>query len=265
VNVVKERGAEPPPSIKESREREQQQLEANPVRDLPAAQFRERLGLTERNALGLLLELWLRDPSQAYAAVRPYFLAKGAAPFPGGKEDYGPDPLPVDLGGLMYTPEILGGLAAFPALPHIVVFGDDSWRRWNQIPGARERFESCVCVCRQTHLTPDYVLYLLQFVQSGDELPQALVGALRAGRAVPMESLGEGAEVVALKLKAGGHVGCIFNRSRPLVYGLQKLHNELAIQLFLEICKRLGIAPSVNGPGGTVVDLLSMVSVDFHF
>jgi hypothetical protein len=265
VNVSKTRAAaESLPSIVESREREQQQLAANPVRDLPVGEFRERLDHSQRKGLGLILELWLRDPSQAYVAARPYFLEKGEAPFP-GTGDSEPDPLPADLGGLMPTSEILRELAAFPALPHIVVFGDDSWRRWNKIPGARERFESCVQVCRQTDLTPERVLHLVRFVQSGDELPDTVVDAFRAGRDIPVESLGQGVEVVALKLKSGGLVGCLFSRSRQLAYGLQKLHTEFAMQLFLEICKRLGIPSSADGPARPYVDLLSMVAMDFDF
>jgi len=265
VNVGKERpAAESLPSIVESRVREQQQLAANPVQELPVDQFRERLVHTERKALGLILELWLRDSSQAYVAARPYFLDKDNAPFP-GTDDSEPEALPADLAGLMSTSEVLRELAAFPALPQIVVFGDDSWRRWDKIPNARARFDSCVRVCRQTDLTPEYVLYLLGFVQSGHDVPRVIVNDFRSGAKFPSEFMGKGVEVVVLKLKSGGLVGCLFSRSEPKRYGLQKLHTEFAMQLFLEICERLGIASSADGPTGQFVNLLSMVSLDFYF
>jgi len=265
VNVPKERATEPFPAIKESRQREQQGLAAHPVSELPPIALRERLKLTVQNTLGLTLEFWLKEPSQAFVAARSYFLKKGAAPCPGGKEDEGRSPLPVDVHGLMSTPDIFRELAPFPALPHIVVFGDDSWRRWYKVPGGRPRFEACVQVCRQTHLTQDYVLYLLQFVQEGDELPDFIVRDLRAGRAVPLEALGEGAEFFLIKLGLNEHVGCIFNRRRPLVYGLQKLPADLGIQLFLTICQTLGIQQCQESRPVLYTDLLTMVAFDFVF
>jgi hypothetical protein len=39
---------------------------------------------------------------------------------------------------------VLRQLRDFPTLPHLVIFIDESWRFWQQIPTARERFQSCV-------------------------------------------------------------------------------------------------------------------------
>jgi hypothetical protein len=55
------------------------------------------------------------------------------------------------------------------------------------------------------------------------------------------EDIGHRAEVFVLALSRGSYVGCFFNRERPLVYGLQKIAGNFALELFWEISSDLGL------------------------
>ena len=236
---------EPLPKIMESRAREARGLAAHPPQDLAPAALYDRLALTMRQSLGITLELATPRDVKTFVTASPYYFSKtGAVLQPASAEETPQEPLPKDLTGLMSPPEILQVLEAFPALPHVVTFIDESWREWYHIPAARARFKTCVQICRQTHLSRDEVLYNI----------------------LAFEDMGEGSEFVVTRFGPGKYVGCIFNRARPLVYGLQKISTDFGLSIFDKICQEFRLV-HCKDPGSVIQhkDLLDMVSRDYRF
>jgi hypothetical protein len=246
VNTKQKRRAkaDPLPIIMESRERERRAMAAHPPQDLVATILHDRLALTVRQSLGITLELAVPPDIKTHVIASSYFTKSGAVLQPASAEELPGEPLPQNISGLMSPPEILRALEAFPALPHVVTFIDDGWRHWYQTPGARARFKSCVQICRQTHLSRNDVLYSI----------------------LAFEDLGEGSEFFVTRFHQGKYVGCIFNRARPLVYGLQKIPTELGLGLFAKICGEFRLVPCKD-PASVIEykDLLDMVSRDYFF
>jgi hypothetical protein len=209
---------------------------------LPLAALRQRLTETTEKGFGLVLDLALREPSEAFVLAQSYFVKPGQAPHPIDGDP--PGTLPNDIQGLMPTAQLLQALTAFPALPHAVAFIDHGWERWYRIPGGRKRFQGCVRICRQTHLSHDDIrLNILAF-----------------------DGLGDAAEFFVWRLEPTKFVGVLFNRRCPLVYGLQKLSTDFAVDLFGKICADLKI-PFCETARQVVphFDLLNMVSFNYSF
>jgi hypothetical protein len=234
--------SEPMVKIMESREKEQESLTTHPPRKIPAARLRELFIETMRRSLGLTLELAVLETGEAHVIARPYYLSPNQAPQPASSEEFPREPLPEDLIGLMSARSVLRQLRDFPTLPHVAIFIDDSWRFWQQIPSARERFQSCIRVCRQTHLSREFM----------------------ADNILPFEDIGHRAEVFVIRLSNQLYVGCFFNRERPLVYGLQKIAGDFALELFSEISSDLGLQHCAEARQVVPhVNLLEMISKEY--
>jgi hypothetical protein len=234
--------AEPMVKIMESREKEKQLLAASPPRKISPASLRQLFVQTSHHKLGLSLELAILKTEESHIIARPYYLKPKQAPQPADPEEYPPKPLPGDLRGLMSARSVLRQLWTFPRLPHVVIFIDDSWRFWDQIPGARERFNSCVRICRQTHLSRDFVLHNI----------------------LAFEGIGNRAEFFVFKRSPGSFAACFFNRQRPLAYAIQKVASDFGLQLFTSICTDLGLTHCAEAK--RVVphfELLNMVSWEY--
>jgi len=211
---------------------------------LPLAALRQRLSETTEKSLGLVLDLALREPGEAFVLAQSYFLEPGRAPHPIAGGEPAPGPLPNDIQGLMPTAQLLQALAAFPAIPHAIAFIDNSWERWYRVPGGRDRFQHCVRICRQTHL-------------SNDDVRRNILA---------FDGLGEAAEFFVWRLKPAKFIGVFFNRRRPMVYGLQKLSTDFAVDLFSKICTDLKV-PFCEAAREAVphFDLLNMVAFNYAF
>ncbi len=168
-------------------------------------------------------------------------MAAGSKAGPPANDEEPREQLPPDIFGLISTSDILRELGAFPSLPHIAVFVDDSWRRWHQVPGARSRLKSSAQVCRQTHLS-------LPFVRDN---------------ILAFEELGEEAQFFGIRFRPGEISGCFFSERHPSVYGLQKIPTEFGYQLFLNICGELGVQPNQDPASRVPIGLLSMVAMDY--
>jgi hypothetical protein len=79
---------------------------------------------------------------------------------------------------------------------------------------------------------------------------------------LPFEDIGPRAEVFVLALSRGSYVGCFFNRERPLVYGLQKIAGNFALELFWEISSDLGLQHCAEAK--QVVPHVNLVAHDFR-
>ncbi len=234
---------EPLPSIRNKDERHERVLAANPPQKMATDALSQRLALTTRQGLGLSLEFSVRGPDDTFVTALSYFLKPGQAPNPStSKEDELTEPLPPRFQGVMPISEILRELEAFPDLPHVAVFVNDSRPRWNEIPGARARVANLVQVCRQTDL-------------SFELIRDNILG---------FEGLGEdqGAQFLIRRGEPEEYDGYFFNPRRPLLYGVQSIPTELGVNLFLAICKRLGVpnCSDKRPPAFPLETLIQMVS-----
>jgi hypothetical protein len=129
------------------------------------------------------------------------------------------------IAGLTSARALMDQLSAFPALPHVVMYIDESWQNWYRVPGARERFQSCVKISRQTRLARDLVV----------------------NNILAFEDLGKDAQVFVIDVsdeeRPESYIGYFFNPQRPLAYAMQKVSGKYGLKLFNNICDGLGLAP----------------------
>jgi hypothetical protein len=239
---------DPLPEIRDSDERYIQEMAAHPPRRLSLVELRQRFTRATEDKLGLSLELAIRkdSPDEVLVTPRFYFLKPGQAPLPTNCHEEEPDgPLPEPTQGLIVPSDVLRELESFPNLPHVVVFISDSWRRWHDIPGARQRFSASVQVCREHSLSYPRVSDILAFEGLGEV---------------------EATQFFVSRASAGQFIGHFFNPHRPLIHGLQRIPSRFGLNLFGKMCDQLKVPQCTDPKSATpYLNLLMMVSFPYQW